>query len=98
MAQVIVAATVKDFKVPATTLPGKYEVAITDSNGVVNKVEVDAPTNTFSDVVPGDYTASVQLLDSSGGPLGDKATQTFTVSPPAETTVSVPDVVTVTVS
>ena len=97
MSQVIVSATLKDLVVPATTVAGQFEVAIEDSSGTKTAQKVNAPTATFDNVVPGDYTASVQLLDSTGAPLGDKATAAFNVPAPATSTVQVPDIVTVSV-
>lgn len=95
---VLVTASVVDLQVPADTIVGKYQVSITDSAGVVQSQEVDAPEATFVDVVPGDYTASVVLLDSTGGQLGEKKSATFTVDQPATIGVSAADIVTVTVS
>ncbi len=97
MAQVIVTATTQDFAAPAGTVAGQYEVAITDSTGVTTKQDVATPTATFASVAPGDYTASVVLLDSNGGQLGSKQTATFNVPTPATVTVQAANVVTVTV-
>lgn len=96
---VVVSATVKDFEVPQGTKQGQYEFVVTDSQlNVVGDQKVDTPTASFLVDAAGDYVASVQLLDSNGGPLGSKVQASFTVPTPPTTHVSVPDVVTVTLS
>ncbi len=97
MASVVVVATLKDVQAPAGTAQGKYLVTVTGSDNVDHSQSVDAPTATFADVAPGDYTASVQAQDSNGGVIGAKATAQFNVPKPADVTVQGADVVTVTV-
>ena len=98
MANVVVTATTKDVQEPAGTVQGKFLVTITGADNVDHSQAVDAPSATFADVVPGDYTASVQAQDSNGGLIGDKATAKFNVPVPASVTVQGADVVNVTVS
>jgi len=97
MTDVVVTASTKDVQEPAGTVQGKFLVTITGADAVDHSQSSDTPTATFTAVAPGDYTASVQALDSNGGLIGDKATATFNVPKPADVTVQGADTVTVTV-
>jgi len=93
MSTVIVSATVKPLEVPLSVKVQGYKIEVT---GLVAQI-VAVPTASFNDVGPGDYTASVSLIDADGLVIGDPQSAKFTVLPAVQS-VSVPDVVTVVVS
>jgi hypothetical protein len=93
MSTVIVTATVKDLVVKADVVVQGYKVSVTGQPDQI----VAVPTATFPDVVPGDYVATVVLVDSAGANIGDPQSASFTIAVPTQT-VSVVDVVTVAVS
>ncbi len=83
---------------PADTVAGNYLVTILNTLGtVVNSQETALTTATFT-VAAGVYTASVQLLDENGTPLGEAAhSAQFTVAAgPVTITIQVPLTVSVT--
>lgn len=57
---------------------GATRFTITDTNGaVVQTQDVDGQSATFTGLSDGTFTASAQLLDTAGAPLGDAVTTTF---------------------
>lgn len=93
MATVVVSSTVKALEVPASVVVQGYKISVTGQPDQV----VAVPTANFADVVPGDYTATVVLVDADGQSIGEAQSATFTVPVPTQT-VQVPDVVSVSVS
>jgi len=93
MSTVIVSASVKDLVVKADVVVQGYKVSVTGQPEQV----VPTPTATFNDVAPGDYVATVVLVDAAGAAIGDPQSASFTIAAPTQT-VSVVDVVTVAVS
>ena len=93
MTTVVVSSSVKALEVPVSVKVQGYKIEVTGQPTQV----VANPTATFLDVVPGDYTATVTLVDQDGVAIGDPQSATFNV-PVTVQSVSVPDVVSVTVS
>lgn len=57
---------------------GATRFTITDTNGaVVQTQDVNGDSATFTGLADGTFTASAQLLDTAGAPLGDAVTTTF---------------------
>jgi hypothetical protein len=93
MSTVAVSASVKDAVVDAKVVVQGYKVSVT---GQPDQIVTSFPA-TFNDVAPGDYVASVVLVDASGSNIGDAQSASFTIAAPTQV-VSVTDVVTVLVS
>jgi len=93
MSKVIVNASVKDLVVDAKVVVQGYKVSVT---GQPDQVVAALPA-TFEGVVPGDYVATVVLIDTAGAAIGDTQSASFTIVPTTQV-VSVPDVVSVVVS
>jgi hypothetical protein len=93
MATVVVSSTVKALEVPLSVVVQGYAVTVV---GVATQI-VPNPTATFADVPPGDYEAQMSLVDKDGVLIGEVQSAKFNV-PVTVQSVSVPDVVSVTVS
>lgn len=96
MSTVIVTVATASTPFPAGTVPAG--IVITLSGGAVAPQTVTAApySASFSDVVPGSYTASAQAVDASGNALGAAAVSAeFTVAAPVN--IDVPQTVNVTV-
>ena len=66
---------------------GLTRFQILDSTGtVVQTQDVQALTASFSGVADGDFTATAQLLDTDGNPLGEQLSKSFTDGQPVSTT------------
>ena len=99
MTTVLVTAQTFAQDFPAGTQAGEWRVAIKDTTGVdVEAQMVSSPAATFTNLLPGTYTAEVSRLDSSNAVLGVAMTSAaFTIAAPM-VSVDVPQVVTVVVS
>lgn len=93
MATVVVSSTVKDLVVDVAVKVQGYKVSVTGQPDQV----VSAPEATFLDVAPGDYVATVVLVDTAGADIGEAQSANFTVAATSQT-VAVPAVVSVVVS
>ncbi len=93
MSTVVVSWTVKDEVIDASVVAGGYKVSVT---GQPDQTVTDSPA-TFTGVGAGDYTATVVRVDANGADIGSAQSATFNI-PVTTQTVSVPDVVNVTVS
>lgn len=99
MSTVVVTATTKPFSVPAASVVEGtfYKVTIDAGTNPITQV-VTVPTATFENVVAGNYTAKVQLVDIAGVSIGPEASATFVVVDETTVVVNIPDVVSATVS
>jgi len=97
MANVVVTITTVAQVFPVGTLGGLFRYTITDSAGVVVTQDSAELFSTFADVVPGDYIASAQRLDTAGAFLGSAISTKFTVPAPT-VPVDVPATITVALS
>jgi len=93
MSTVIVSSTLKDLVIDAKVVVQGYKVSVT---GQPDQIFTALPV-TFTGFVPGDYVATVVLVDNAGSNIGDPQSASFTIVPTTQV-VSVPDVVSVVVS
>ena len=96
MSTVIVSVATASTPFPAGTVPAG--IVITLSGGIAPQTVTAAPYSaSFSDVAPGQYTASAQAIDSAGNALGAAAVSAeFTIAAP-DVNVDIPQTVSVTV-
>lgn len=80
MSQVVLTSTVKSQSFPAGTVGGMWRFTITPVGGTGTVQDTPDPIASFSDVPPGDYTATVQRMDTDGNSLGDPSAVAFTVT------------------
>jgi hypothetical protein len=101
MATVTLAIATVTTPLPAGITAGLINVTLTAASGTVLGTQVVADTNgitaTFTAVPDGTYTASAQLVDSTGAALGAAVTAPVTVTTVA-TTFEAPSGITVTVA
>lgn len=85
---------------PAGTVVDHLVVSITGVTNptVAQKVAAAAPSVTFDNVQPDNYTYSVQAVDATGASLGTAVTGSFNVAAPATISLSLPSAVAVTVA
>jgi len=93
MSTVVVSSTLKDLVIDAKVVVQGYKVSVT---GQPDQIVTALPA-TFTGVVPGDYVATVVLVDTAGANIGDPQSASFTIVPTTQV-VSVPDVVSIVVS
>lgn len=63
---------------PSGLTSGATRFTITDTNGaVVQTQDVNGDSASFSGLTDGTFTASAQLLDTAGAPLGDAVSTSF---------------------
>lgn len=63
---------------PTGLAAGATRFTITDTNGaVVQTQDVNGDSATFTGLDDGTFTASAQILDTAGAPLGDAVTTSF---------------------
>lgn len=99
MATVRIVATVVPFSAPTGTVAGQYSITLTNqADNTVQTVASATPDATFPNVTPGNYQASVALLDNQGSAIGPVPAVAFTVPVVGPVTVSVPSVISVTIS
>lgn len=89
MSKVVISVVTAQADLPSGVSAGAKRFSIADTAGnVVQTQDVDGVEATFTGVSDGDFTASVQDLDSNGGNLGNAVTAAFNVStvvtPPAQ--------------
>ena len=93
MSTVVVSFSVKDQVVPISVVVDGFKVSVTGQPDQ----KVTASPAQFDNVSPGDYVATVVLVDTAGADIGSAQSASFTVAA-TDQTVSVPDVVSVVVS
>lgn len=96
MSTVIVTVATQSESFPSTTIPAGIVISL--SGGAVAPQTITAApyTASFSDVAPGQYTASAQAVDHAGNALGAAAVSAeFTIAAPVM--VDIPQTVSVTV-
>jgi hypothetical protein len=93
MSTVVVSASMKELVVDVAVKVQGYKVSVT---GQTDQIVASLPA-TFNDVGPGDYTATVVLVNTDGANIGDPQSASFSIAPTTQV-VSVPDVVSVVVS
>lgn len=79
MSTVVLTSTTKLQQFPEGTNAGMWRFSLNPLDDLGVSQDVDGPTATFLDVVPGMYTATAQRLDAQGLALGNAASIAFSV-------------------
>lgn len=82
----LVLATIATALPAGVSFSGKYLFTIDGGEARI----AETTTADFENIADGSYTASVQSLDSTGAPMNDKVTCSFSVSTPASDTPPAP--------
>lgn len=97
MSTVIVSVATQPVAFPSGTVPAGIVISL--SGGAIAPQTVNAApySASFTDVAPGQYTASAQAVDASGNALGAAAVSAeFTIAAP-DVSIDIPQTVSVTV-
>jgi len=94
MSTIIVTVATTSTPFPSTTIPAGIVISLSGGNVPAQTITTAPYSASFSDVAPGNYTASAQAIDHAGNPLGAAAVSAeFTVAAPVM--VDVPQTVTI---
>jgi hypothetical protein len=97
MSTVIVTVATSQVAFPSTTIPAGIVISLSGGSVPAQTITAAPYSASFSDVAPGQYTASAQAISHDGTPLGAAAVSAeFTVAAPVM--VDVPSTVTVQVN
>lgn len=99
MTTVLLQVASVDAPLPTGVVAGLLRLVLTSFDGSFSQTQdVNGDSATFLSVPDGQYTATAQALDSSGGNLGAPVSQNFEISSPPPQTFKQPQTITITLS